>query len=441
MCLISVAPKGTSKSIDILKSFIENGMSSNTDGSGFAYKRAGEKKITLIKGFVTVESICSAISIANLKDEDELIIHHRIGTSGNKNSINMHPFAVTQDKEMSLTTNGELKVPVMAHNGVFYKYTDRESPYNDTYHFVEKFVSNKHVLSILKETPKNFIDWFSGEIGTAKLAFLFPDRDMVLIGKFTEEDGYYHSNGGYKSYVYDRGGSSDNKSCSVSSNSNSKSKQIDLSLYQEKYHPSIGRYITPNEDDFGLPDIEFRAKFQYSSIIFRYIKLIEPIDEKKKRHNFYIDAKYVNLNKENCNHFLFMPKNSFGSIIESRVYCVPDYDPNSNINIIKQMSAPYTEYGIDIEKHIDQFSLYVKPQNQQDYRGIFNILEKVKSDGLSLSLLKKIKGFLGRSFVGEYKEFKGYGRVLWSDLNYLFKKLQEEKSKKLVEETSEVTAS
>ena len=43
-------------------------------------------------------------------------------------------------------------------------------------------------------------------IDTDKIALLFPDRDLELIGKWVEDNGYFHSNTGYKSYTFDRGG-------------------------------------------------------------------------------------------------------------------------------------------------------------------------------------------------------------------------------------------
>lgn len=57
MCLITAAPKGVEKKVRDLESFIRQGMSSNTHGSGFAYKKSGTNLIFLHKGFNTASSI------------------------------------------------------------------------------------------------------------------------------------------------------------------------------------------------------------------------------------------------------------------------------------------------------------------------------------------------------------------------------------------------
>ena len=45
------------------------------------------------------------------------------------------------------------------------------------------------------------------KLSWSRLAFLFPDRDVVLLGDFTLDQGYYFSNGTYKDYsIINRGG-------------------------------------------------------------------------------------------------------------------------------------------------------------------------------------------------------------------------------------------
>lgn len=46
------------------------------------HKKEGEYFVHVEKGFFKFDELMAAIEKANLKDEDELVIHHRIGTSG-----------------------------------------------------------------------------------------------------------------------------------------------------------------------------------------------------------------------------------------------------------------------------------------------------------------------------------------------------------------------
>ena len=154
MCLITVAPQGVGKKVSDLESFIRNGMFSNDDGSGIAWKQFSQDNtntIHLKKGFKTATDLLSYIEKIDLKEEDELIIHHRIGTSGLKNEINMHPFIVTSNLDILNSTEGEFNLPAICHNGIFYKYNVGTDIYSDTHNFVRGFISDENILNILKK--------------------------------------------------------------------------------------------------------------------------------------------------------------------------------------------------------------------------------------------------------------------------------------------------
>lgn len=214
MCLITTAGKGTKKNTEEFYQWIRNGAQSNNQGSGYAYKINGDDKIFLSKGFFEVEDMISDIKKAKLKENDELIVHHRIATSGTDPIRNTHPFVIDYEFEDITMVKGWTKKPVMAHNGIFSNFRGIDNKYNDTAHWIHIHMSNPHILNKLKTDPQGFYDdGYSSltELNGNKLAFLFPDRSLIIMGNFTEDEGYYHSTIAYKNTShYDRGGVSNN---------------------------------------------------------------------------------------------------------------------------------------------------------------------------------------------------------------------------------------
>lgn len=382
MCLITAAPKGTKKRGKDLESFIKNGMESNTDGSGFAYKRNGQSLVNIHKGFRDFNEMVDAIDKLKLKEEDELIIHHRIGTSGLKNEYNMHPFAVSESDSVLQTTKGSLNVPLMAHNGVFYKFTDRSSNFNDTYHFVQKFIAIPEITSLLTRDPSKFKELFDSMLGTNRLAFLFPNRDMVLIGDFKSEDGYYHSNGGYKRFVYDYGGSSQNN------NSDDEDKDLE-EYYLQKYGPSMGvsRSCKSDTCDISGKNEDTTNKNVVSTAFGRYIIA----------NCYSFPIKHINIQKYNAHHFALIVKNPSisNNLSKYDVLNITDYDPAAIINWTTNTSNHNIMMGLNIMKCLrnGDLQLYIKKPLCEMYEGLYMLNEYICNKHNNIppkSLLKNI---------------------------------------------------
>lgn len=211
MCIISILPKGTEKLTDKTINFITNGFYNNTDGSGFMCKKEDNKLIYISKGYNSLDLLINDIKSLNLGLNDELVIHHRIGNVGKVDEVNCHPFECSYIEKVINNWNGHYASnPCMVHNGTFtemYAFRQGYFDYSDTYAFARFIMSNTHVQNMLKTTPILFTELLKPYINTSKLCFLFPDRDLIKIGNFIEEDGYYHSNLGYKDgYYRDVGG-------------------------------------------------------------------------------------------------------------------------------------------------------------------------------------------------------------------------------------------
>lgn len=204
MCLISISPKGTDKYSEFFLKALKTGSISNTDGMGFAYKKHNEERIFISKGYFTIKTLTDALKECNLEENDELIVHQRIGTSGKVDAENCHPFVISDKQEEIITTDGFIEKPIVAHNGIFYDFSIKHSIFSDTYHFVHLMLSYPHISNFLKEDVEGFENLLNtlGILSNNKLALLYPDKGLVVTSGFTSDNGYLFSNKGYVSYGY-----------------------------------------------------------------------------------------------------------------------------------------------------------------------------------------------------------------------------------------------
>lgn len=210
MCLLSVLPKGTEKYNDEVSKFIRQGFECNGDGSGYMFKRHNTNTITLRKGYDNLDKLLLDLKEDNLQVEDELVIHHRIRSVGFINAKNCHPYVISNNDLEINTTNITIDKPCLAHNGTFKGISQLEdkdfNQYSDTYAFCKYFLSNPYIMKFLKEDSFNFKFLFKNILNSSRVAILMPDRDVLMLGDFIENKGYFHSNEGYCEKVYNRGG-------------------------------------------------------------------------------------------------------------------------------------------------------------------------------------------------------------------------------------------
>jgi hypothetical protein len=279
MCLISVLGKGTLKSGEVVESFIRNGMKSQQDGSGFAFKRNGEKTITLSKAYFNIDMMLKAIAEVNLTEDDEMIIHHRTSTGGNDELLNTHPFVITPKFEDITVIDTVTKKPVMAHNGIFSGYSEKvDKKFNDTVHWIQVWMTNPYFLTMIKNEPAKFKELYGtlSSLSYSKLAFIFPDKGIVTVGDFTEDGGYLHSNSCYKDYTRtDRGGVSGQRMIGFKSWDYDAGDEDYNNLYVHK--KDNNSFIKTNEcwDKFGIVKKEFKPNSNEFSIVTseKFLKL------------------------------------------------------------------------------------------------------------------------------------------------------------------------
>jgi hypothetical protein len=427
LCLITTAPKGTIKDKDKIVGFVTKGMKSNTDGSGYAIKQGGV--LYLKKGFRSVEALIDDLWLRNPAIDDEIIIHHRIGTSGKRDNINMHPFIVSSDMEIVKTTEGTTKLPIMAHNGIFSEYSDYQSDFSDTFHFVKDFISTPEFLQVMKEDFTKFNKVFSPLIRGNKLAFLFEDSDMVLIGDFVKDDGFAHSNGGYKEYVFDRGGSS--RHFNYGGKHDFTGGQNNRTT-NGKVAPEVD-FDTMSEAAWqDMYDQKLLEGNNSSSIITRTID--EIVSGRDLRNNSYsptnssigkktalkdaikFTSKDITISEDNYGDFMFILDKPHLGMTMKCAYQIDGFTKDCEFNPVMSRANPNQIWHLNLNMFVDECTMYVKQEHKEKYEG-YNLLIKNNGYSPSRSLVKKISAILKRKFSKDRFKFKGYGMISWYDLN------------------------
>lgn len=431
MCLISAAPKGVKKDKDKLKGFIEQGMSSNTDGSGYAVKKKGI--LYLEKGFRNPDDLLKSIVDKKLTIDDELIIHHRIGTSGEKNDINMHPFLVTDDTDLLQTTKMlDCKVPIMAHNGVFSSFTDRSSRFSDTFHFIQKAMFIPEFLQLLKRDQELFKNQFKNVIIGQKLAFLFPDHPMILLGNFVEDEGFFHSNGGYKKYVYDSGGSS-----SFRNQNNRFNSEYRRNIHGFNQNGEIDDEHFDYDNDFvDNPRSNTCSVVPKSEVIKRndlilstraesnIIPFVNKTFDKVISKNLSFFSNEISIRPDNYNHFILIPKESISnSLVVNSGWYIEELqtDAIDGQSVLIPTKGDQRCHWFNVLKNIDKFQIHVKQQYEEFYKGFYNIV-RFNNDDPSKSMMKKIEKKLNQTRGRKSLKYKDYGYMYWADLYFYFNK-------------------
>jgi predicted glutamine amidotransferase len=376
MCLISILPKGTEKINEKTIAFIKSGMSCNRDGSGFMYKKNGDNKIYVKKGYFNIEYMLDALKELDLKEDDELVIHHRIGTGGDVSNENTHPYLIDNSEDTKFV-EGVFEKPCIVHNGFIYNIADLEKlnpRFSDTYAFARYFLTKPYVLNILNDHTEDFEFMFSKFLGSSKLCILRPEGEMIKTGNYIEDNGYFHSNSGYCTYVHNRGGVETNFPVRVS-----KKNSVITTNYSQQF-----------SEGFGSINNLFPQT---------------PAPQKKLYQTNKMDNSVVKLTKDNFHHFLFVNKEQYNNNIEKkeadrsmlRSYILQNFDDSLYFNITESKNTinSKTWIGVSREKLIEDY--YYIPRdlktiniysalleivntypnyNKSSYKKLFNLLKK-----------------------------------------------------------------
>lgn len=198
MCIIAIKPKN--KDLQD-KETLKTCFTRNSDGAGYMFVHDGAVEIK--KGYMTFDEfykdLINDYNKYNLKNQN-LVMHFRIGTSGQSKLGCTHPFAITNDYTKLNETHLKENIGV-CHNGIISNYNDRNGKYSDTQIYIAKVLTPLIKLNINSYKFKD-IQTIIKDTTNSKWAILDKFDDVYTIGDFVEDNGYLYSNSTYKKFEY-----------------------------------------------------------------------------------------------------------------------------------------------------------------------------------------------------------------------------------------------
>ena len=198
MCIIAIKPKNK-KLQD--KDVLHTCFTRNPDGSGYMFVH--DNVVEIKKGFMNFDEFYNSL-IKDYKeydlDKQNLVMHFRIGTSGQSRLGCTHPFAITNDYDVLNTTHLTSNIGV-CHNGIISNYNDRNGKYSDTQIYIAKVLTPLIKLNINSYKFKD-VQTIIKDTTNSKWAILDKFDDVYTIGDFVDDNGYLYSNSTYKKFEF-----------------------------------------------------------------------------------------------------------------------------------------------------------------------------------------------------------------------------------------------
>jgi predicted glutamine amidotransferase len=169
---------------------LEDAWVHNPDGAGILFRRSGDKKYTICKGFMKWKIFEDFLNQMDFKKEDFVAYHFRITTSGGTSRENCHPFPVSNKnkdlKELYIQTD-----KAIVHNGILFH---TKGAYSDTQVFT-RYLAIKGLFDLTDVKKKREIKRRS-----KYNRLLMVENDNILYtGEWLEdEDGLMLSNDNHR---------------------------------------------------------------------------------------------------------------------------------------------------------------------------------------------------------------------------------------------------
>jgi hypothetical protein len=218
MCLLIIKPSNVKYDHDFIIWSVNNGITYNRDGIGGAVRKQLTNTLLMNKGFFNnnVEHFYEWLKACDIQPGDELMIHLRQGTAGQKSTFNQHPYILGElptegirGAELTLDSDN-VETGVFAHNGIFYNnsYFDVSKDLSDSYNWAYSYFGTEDEIKELKLKGEDaFTASVNQDLIGQKVCFMFPDRELIRVGNYHSEKGFLFSNKGYTNGSYnDRGG-------------------------------------------------------------------------------------------------------------------------------------------------------------------------------------------------------------------------------------------
>lgn len=193
MCIIAMSETGVAPlTKEILKTCFEN----NKDGAGFTWYKPSEERWYIEKGFMTFDMFWPAYEAHNFTENDFVVCHFRIGTSGLMDGGNTHPFPMTASVDKMRLTR--IKTDrVVIHNGVV---GQGDGDASDTMVHIRDYIAPLYKYSgdpKIKNIMREYLKESSNR-------WVITNKDEVMMyGTWNEHDeGWQFSNWSWKPRVY-----------------------------------------------------------------------------------------------------------------------------------------------------------------------------------------------------------------------------------------------
>lgn len=196
MCIIAIKPKN--KEIQN-KETLQTCFTRNRDGAGYMFVHNDE--VVIKKGYMDFETyykdLMNDYNKYNLKNKN-VVMHFRIGTSGQSKTGCTHPFAISTNYEELEKTRNKTNIGV-CHNGIVSMFNSRLAQYSDTEIYIATVLAPIIKLQINAYTFEDIRNMIKATT-SSKWAFLDKFDKVYTVGDFEEDNGYLYSNSTYKPY-------------------------------------------------------------------------------------------------------------------------------------------------------------------------------------------------------------------------------------------------
>ncbi len=350
MCLLIIKPSNVKYDHDFIVWSVNNGITFNRDGIGGAVRKQLSNTLLMNKGFfnTNVSYFYDWLKSCDIQPGDELMIHLRQGTAGQKSTYNQHPYILgelpTETPSGAILTlnSDDVKTGVFAHNGIFYSnsYFDVSKDLSDSYNWAYSYFGTENEIEELKLKGEDaFVGSVNQDLIGQKVCFMFPDRELIKKGNFHSDKGFLFSNKGYSNGSYNDRGGVEIKTNTLSYD-NYDDYEDESYLYNSWWNKALTetRNLPAPSSNLDLPktnseetkiisidnkvDIEIKKKvntsFDFSIEILETPKPdIKIINIGKNKPNTFININsddninldvYININNKNKDHFLLKAK-------------------------------------------------------------------------------------------------------------------------------------
>lgn len=198
MCVIAIKPTGLKLQE---KEVLQRCFTANKDGAGYMFVKNNE--VIIKKGFMTFELFYKSLlrDYRNNKlQKQNLVMHFRIGTSGQSKTGCTHPFPITDNMKQLEQLRFKTNIGI-CHNGIVSGFNSYVARFSDTQLYISTVLTPIIRLNLQAYKFKDVQNLIL-KTTTSKWTILDKNDECYTIGNFVEDKGYMYSNETFKPVTY-----------------------------------------------------------------------------------------------------------------------------------------------------------------------------------------------------------------------------------------------